>query len=592
VSDMVMVTRQHVCAYLKLTTIVLNEQENLKLEEWRQMNMFDMPLYFAEAHGVASVTFLVAGTKIFSVGDEISPALAGGFGESVFSRSALRVAVILMETSFDRVYRHLRRAVKRVVPLGAVDDNMKQDTYVDYARAVRYGQVIPVEPRLTHFGTRPIHKKIMTAMIEDTRPIIIYGEEEGYENMLQLNDVAVKVYPMDAIGQHGDDFLKFHPTNYAFVETLDKARLVSNMVYTPYETRPLGMEVGHKAVKLPATGNLGNKLDYQLTLQVSEIARTNSVAILMALRKLSPVGLCFPGDGNGIGATIAEMKKIPYRSGDIFPRDERVYHETALETIQKTDPSYLVVLSRVTQFMNDEEKEALKGREVLVIDRHHMHGWPRSVDGLFSATSQSLLPVEKIQDRKHVPAPADLPFFLLNYRPILRPELNDTLLSSLCRFIKLHGWKTQIDMKGMTYDQKQLVRSYDMQTTEGGGDLIGESPLHGIDILTGISAEMRWFIDGLPRTIGLLDVCVLRDQPKEGLVVPAGDVFFLRFKEVGKFVVTFSKPRGKKRGKFIHSSYSVEVVQGHSPDLNVMIVGSGKALSRDAYIKTQKTQVT
>jgi hypothetical protein len=559
---------------------VLNEEEQTLLEFWKKQNFFDVPVTFEQHGNSIMITYMSAGMRCLDIVDATdSNLVVGGFGHSTTTHSQLKVAIALGAEGSWGPYRHAIRRAQKMKVLGTWEGDMPLTTLCEQVKALKFGKFkIDMRPDLNVRASTPLQAKVLEFVWEDGRPVILYHEDGPYKKLFESNDISVVSYPSTMMGEFDDSFINICPVHFGFLPLTLKRLCMSHGILTPFDVTPTGLEVGTFLPELKPTGQLGVLQDYQYTNVVSDIAKVNEVVIRRTIDRMKPTMLVFPGDGNGVGARVAERLGVPYRSGDIFPRDPRVHFETAAATLRAA-PEGVVVLSRVMQFLSKEEKELLEGRQVVVIDRHHIYGWYRSYDGLVSTSVPEDVPTVPLQDRSTTVPAADLPFFLINYAPLYEVDLVDDDLISLCRFIRLHNWNTSLNVPN---HQKGLVKSYNIPLSNDRGVQLGNTPLASVDFYSGVALSQRTFVEGLPRMIGVNDVCLLRDEPevKGGHIVRLGTYFAVRFKEPGYYKVKLNRSTTSNRTKFKVSEVQIEVIKGHNFGLsNDMIVGSGKILN-------------
>jgi hypothetical protein len=319
------------------------------------------------------------------------------------------------------------------------------------------------------------------------------------------------------------------------------------------------------------------KLDsYRIYDQVTELVNFNKLAIETVIDREKPQSLCFPGDGNGIGLTIAKEKGIPCVSGDIYPRFPGVQAEEWQETVRRSDPKALVIFSRVLNLVVYDET-VMGERKSVAIDRHKVMGCYRGSDPLITTNVKMPSLNIKTMDKVECLAVAEIPHFINNYRPEYKMEVSDDQLESVVRFIKLHGWKVALNVP---LRQRPMLKSYGIKLSSTEQNLIADSPFASIDYYSGIASEHRVFVNGLPRRMSINETAVIKDEiiePIEG-VYSDGEFYYLRFKEVGWYHVKFKKPQERKN-KTLISTFVVEVVKAEGSQ--EMVFGNGRRESYD-----------
>jgi hypothetical protein len=572
-----------IAKYFKYEEIILSDEEIMKRNLIAKSNLFDIPRYFVVREDVVCVSFLYSGNRTFTIRESTdSEALAGGFGPNEVSVSMMRVVSALVSTmEYVSAYLYAVRAWRRAVPVGKTE-KFEPTSVLLIARAIAYSVFDGPEldslkvPGLAVAGT------VIETVYKDTRPFVMYKPHRTYTDLCKANGIPFIVVSEMEMGCYDHTYFNFFPVNFTFLEEDVQHLCVTHDIHTPHNGRPGGIEIGIRMCDLSVNGNKGSILDYQLTMQVDAIVKYNAIGIRSVIEERKPIALCFPGDGNGVGAGIATEMGIPFRSGDIFPRHALVHHEGIIDTIKLAPKGSLIILSRVMQFLTGWEREFLEGHDVVVIDRHHIPGWFRSTDGLVSSSVPMLVNLPPMQDRRTGVPEARLPFYLLAHNSSYTVQLDDEDLVSLCRFIKLHNWNPTLKVAS---SQKRIVRSYNIELTNKMSTVISNTPFADIDYYCGVMGFDRRFIDGMTRRMGVSDVLVIRDEVEKtnGHAVRYGAFTYLRFREKGIGTVTLYCPTAKgKNKKTLRINHTIEIVSGHAVIApHDVVCGTGKMVPWD-----------
>jgi len=277
---------------------------------------------------------------------------------------------------------------------------------------------------------------------------------------------------------------------------------------------------------------------YHETSVVKEMLQYNSLYIEEIVKRNLGRFFVFPCDGAGTGARICRHYSQSFASGDLCPRGEDVAMESFRSTILRSPIEGLVVLSFAMSFLSQSDLQALKGRDVVCIDRHHCDHWNLMTSDNVVSGNISLLgqdPILPQRDNSAVVPRPYLPMFLTNKRPCYVSKLSHDDLISFLRFLKLHKWTARIAVDDSL---KDILAAYGFVRLAGDRfeDTIANDPFHAIDYYNGINYRDRVMIKGIPRECNLNHVLCLNDEPTPGVGCYEKDgKYFLRFRESGTY---------------------------------------------------------
>jgi len=541
---------------------------------------FDFPLSLKRVGETLHVQFFYHGLQVgYLKNSTESEWIYGGFGDQEFTLAQLSALDVTIDYSLFKM--RLAR------------DNRKQGvvvpdlfTYVNMCKAgLVAGYQLPEVPRL---GANCFELAVAEC-VKANKPFIVVGNSGRHIPALEQARVAYVCIAKEELKFFGNTFFYFFCGPYFFLTPIMKAFTHDLNHVGFYDTTSVN-NISGRSYPYPALTSVerGSLDKYYTTSLAVPMLEKNALAIQHVLGNLRPEHVIFPGDGAGTGLQVAQDLGIPCHSGDIVPRHPDVAHETLCETLEHCQLNSVVVLSRVLQFLNVNERQALEKHRVVVIDRHHIPGWQYSMDGLFSTNFwEGISALPRLYDRSaYVPPPA-FPLYLRNAAENYVVRLDDGHLVSLMRFLSLHGRKPGLNVPG---GQVSLVRAHGhrpLAKPPRGTLVVAYDPFHDIDFFNGVVALDRLFLWGLPRVMTVNHVCVLEGAAK--IISPGGCCYdqapytYLRFREVGDYIVTY---RGVRFAVTI--SAAVDEVQYYCRTVELDVVSYGDDHLLGPYMDVEK----